>query len=70
MRRIRLVIDGFLGLIGLGLATGFRRRGAYWRWREETAFGAEPSRWPSASARRRAMLEYAAWSWRMRRHLR
>jgi hypothetical protein len=36
----------------------------------ETAFGADESRWPPAGERRHAMLEYARWSWRMRRHLR
>ena len=65
-----LVIQSLLGLLSLGLATRFRTRGAYWRWRMETAFGADESRWPSAAERRHAMLEYARWSWRMRRHLR
>jgi hypothetical protein len=70
VHRIRLVIEGLLGLLRLGLSTQFRRGGAYWRWREETAFGADRARWPSAAERWHAMLEYAAWARRMRRHLR
>lgn len=64
------MLASLLGLLRLGLATRFRVNGAYWKWRKETAFGADPSKWPSASARRHAMLEYAAWSWRMRRYTR
>ena len=63
------MIASFLGLLRLGFATGFRLRGAYWTWREETAFGADRSKWPSAAERRHAMLEYAAWAQRMRRYL-
>lgn len=62
------MIQSLLGLLALGFATGFRRKGAYWKWREETAFGNDRSKWPSAAERRHAMLDYARWAWRMRRH--
>ncbi|MSR41341.1 MAG: hypothetical protein EXS10_05495 [Phycisphaerales bacterium] len=58
-----------LGLLRLGIATRFRVGGRYWKWREETAFGSDRSKWPSAKVRRHSMLEYARWAWQMRRHL-
>ena len=63
------MIQSLLGLLRLGFATRFRVHGAYWAWRKETAFGADESKWPSAGARRHAMLEYARWAWRMRKHV-
>jgi len=50
----------------LGFATGFRFRGAYWRWRRETAFGTDPERMPEARARREAMIDYLVWTASMR----
>ncbi len=63
------MLASLLGLLRLGFATRFRVGGAYWTWRKETAFGSDPSKWPSASARRHAMLEYGKWAWSMRRRL-
>jgi hypothetical protein len=63
------LLRSLLGLVHLGFATRFRLKGPYWKWREETAFGSERSKWPSAADRRHAMLEYAAWAQRMRRFL-
>jgi hypothetical protein len=62
MRLLRAVF----ALARLGVATRFRLGGAYWSWRRETAFGRDPSRWPSASHRRKAMIEYADWVSQMR----
>ncbi len=67
------MIRSLLGLLRLGLSTRFRVNGAYWKWRKETAFGDADMKWgasaPTEAERRRAMLEYAAWAQRMRRHL-
>jgi len=54
-------------LLILASRTRFRLNGAYWSWRQETAFGADPSRWPSRRARREAMLHYGRWVHTMRR---
>jgi hypothetical protein len=69
MSRLVHAFEGLLGLVALGVATRFRLGGAYWKWRRETAFGNDPSKWPPAAERRRAMLEYARWAWRMRAHV-
>ena len=50
----------------LGWKTGFRRRGAYWTWRMETAFGHDPARMPNAKSRRHAIIDYANWVASMR----
>lgn len=55
-----------LAAVRLGLATGFRFRGGYWRWRLETAFGNDPGRMPGARERREAMVDYLVWTHRMR----
>ncbi len=62
--RRRLV--AVLAALRLGLATGFRFRGKYWRWRLETAFGNDPGRMPDARERREAMVDYLVWTHRMR----
>lgn len=54
-------------LARLGWKTGFRRSGAYWSWRMETAFGTDAARMPDAKARRRAIVDYANWVASMRR---
>lgn len=51
----------------LGWRTRFRRRGAYWAWRLDTAFGHDPKRIPDAAARREAIVDYANWVAAMRR---
>jgi hypothetical protein len=62
----RTAIEGLLGLFLLGLATRFRLRGPYWRWRLHTAFPDGTPRAGRASLVRQS-LEYGAWSWRTRR---
>ncbi len=52
-------------LLRLGVQTRFRFRGAYWGWRRETAFGGGE---PPKSERRKMILDYARWVWRMRRY--
>ena len=70
------LITPFLDRIGaawslfrLGWQSRFRMRGAYWTWRNETAFGNGSLPQPTPAEKRRAMWHYAAWVWRMRRHL-
>lgn len=62
----RLLVAG-LELSRLAWALRFRLSGPYMRWREETAFGHERSRWPGAAERRRAIIDYANWCASMRR---
>lgn len=52
-------------LFRLAALSRFRMRGAYWKWRMETAFGAGAPK--SRLAALRAMLEYGAWVYEMRR---
>lgn len=59
-----------LALARLGVQTRFRMRGAYWRWRMETAFGNDPARMPPRSERIRSIIEYGAWVHRMRAMMR
>lgn len=65
MRWIFDTLGGIWELARLGFITGFRFRGAYWRWRFHTAFGrgVPNSRWEMI----RAVLAYARWIHRMRR---
>ena len=67
LTRIHLVFTGLLGLGLVLLRARGRLRGAYWTWRKQTAFGGSPSEWPAARERRRAMLDFGAWVWAMRR---
>ncbi len=67
---IRRRLVAALAALRLGFATGFRVRGAYWRWRLETAFGNDPDRMPDARARREAMVDYLVWTQRMRKLMR
>ncbi|MFO0827965.1 MAG: hypothetical protein U0572_07415 [Phycisphaerales bacterium] len=53
-------------LARLALAVRFRLRGDYLRWRFETAFGHDATRMPSPSERRRAIVDYAVWTARMK----
>lgn len=68
MRRICTTLGETLGglcsLLRLGWQTKFRFSGPYWRWRHETAFGRGE---PPAGEKRRAILHYARWMWRMGR---
>lgn len=69
MSRIRQTIGGLGELLALAARSRFRMRGPYWRWRFETAFGADPARWPARRRRLGAILEYGRWIWRMKRGL-
>lgn len=55
-----------VALARLGIQTRGRVRGAYWRWRMETAFGTDPSRMPPRAERWKSVIEYGAWVHRMR----
>jgi len=57
-------IGGLWSLFMLGCRTRFRFDGAYWRWRQETAFGRGE---PDAREKRLAVVHYARWMWRMKR---
>lgn len=65
MRWLIDTIGGIYELARLGVISRFNFRGAYWRWRMETAFGQgmPESRWEMA----RAVLEYGRWMRRTRR---
>lgn len=65
MRWLIDTIGGFYELARLGVITRFRFRGAYWRWRMETAFGQGMPE--SRVEMLRAVLEYGRWMRRMRR---
>ena len=65
---MRAVLDFFgamYELARLAVLSGFRFRGAYWRWRLETAFGQGYPR--SRGELIRAVLAYGRWVRRMRR---
>ncbi len=64
MRMIRETFGALLALARLGCRGALNRRNRYWQWRRETAFG------PFAvtpGQRRRAVLDYGRWVFRMRR---
>ena len=63
----RTLLDAAIGFIRLAIATRFRLRGSYWRWRHETAFGTDPHRHPGRAEAIRLAIHYAAWTTRMRR---
>jgi hypothetical protein len=67
---LRRRVIAAVSALRLGFATGFRLRGAYWRWRLETAFGTDPGRMPDARERREAMVDYLVWTHRMRKLMR
>jgi hypothetical protein len=70
MRRTIETIGGMCALFMLAARSGFRlRSSAYWRWRDETAFGHDPSKRPPLLERLRATLEYGRWVYRMKRRL-
>ena len=67
MNRMFETIGGVWELARLAVASRGRLRGGYWRWRDETAFGSDPSARPPALARWRAVLDYGRWVYRMKR---
>lgn len=68
MAHIRETIGGWWELLRMAAMTRFRLGGEYWSWRRHTAFGEEGA--VPAAQRRRAMMEYARWVYRMRRTMR
>jgi hypothetical protein len=64
---VRETLSGLIGLLQLAIATRFRLRGRYWRWRMDTALGTDRTQWPSRAERFRAFLRYGAWTRRMRK---
>lgn len=69
MRDLIETLCGLWELLRLAFKTRFRLRGPYWRWRYETAFGADPSKRPTRWRRLGAMLDYGRWVHRMRRSM-
>ncbi|MHC4128084.1 MAG: hypothetical protein ACYTE6_16055 [Planctomycetota bacterium] len=67
MRHVLDTLGGLWELLLLAVRSRFRVRGRYWRWRAETAFGAEPKARPTRWRRARAALEYGRWVHRMKR---
>ena len=67
MRTLVVLVDGLWQLLRLAVITRGRVRGRYWHWRQETAFGTDPSRMPPRMERVRAVLRYGHWVGRMRR---
>jgi hypothetical protein len=60
-------LGGIWELLRLAVKTRCKLRGAYWRWRYETAFGTDPRVIPSRLKRWRAVVDYGRWLHRMRR---
>ena len=60
-------VDALWQLARLAVLSKFKLRGAYWKWRADTAFGTNVKRMPSLAARFGAILEYGAWVGKMRR---
>ena len=58
-------LGGLWELAALGCRSRFRLGGAFWRWRNETAFGNDPSCTPSRLQRWRRVLAYGRWVYRM-----
>ena len=67
LKRLHHVATGLLGLGLVCLRARGRLRGAYWTWRQHTAFGGTASEWPTARKRRQSMMDFGAWVWSMRR---
>lgn len=65
--RIAEIAGGVWELLLLAARSRFRMRGAYWRWRAETAFGTDPAARPPLRRRLRAVLDYGVWVHRMKR---
>lgn len=70
MRHLLETIGGMWALLMLAARTRFRLRGSYWRWRMETAFGSDRTKWPPRRERFHAILDYARWVHRMRKRSR
>jgi len=65
MTRVLEFLGALWELLRLGLRTGFRFRGPYWRWRLHTAFGRG---YPvSKQETLKSVFTYGRWVYRMRR---
>jgi hypothetical protein len=67
MRHLVETLGGTWELLLLAARSRFRVGGRYWRWRAETAFGAQREARPSRWRRALAVLEYGRWVYRMKR---
>jgi hypothetical protein len=67
MRTLVVFVDGLWQLLRLAVITRGRVRGRYWHWRQETAFGSDPSRMPGPAQRMAAVIRFGHWVGRMRR---
>jgi hypothetical protein len=60
-------LGGLYELARMACITRANFSGKYWTWRWQTALGPQGMHGPiRGSERRRAMLEYARWVWRLR----
>ena len=57
MSRIEETLGGLWCLAMLALRGALSRKSAYWKWRDETAFGRDPARRPPLRKRWHAMLD-------------
>ena len=64
MRATLETILGLFGLLRLLVLSRFRMKGAYWQWRQHTAFG--NGEFPKGQ-RLASILEYVRWIHQMRR---
>ena len=60
-------LGGLWELAWLALRTGYHPHNAYWKWRNETAFGTEESNTLSRIERWRSILEFGRWLYRIKR---
>ena len=67
MRSFMDTFGGVWELALLAIKSRLRLRSGYWKWRYETAFGTDPTRWPPLRQRIRAMIDYGKWVHRMKR---
>ena len=69
MARLLDTLGGIWELMRIAVRSRFRLRSSYWRWRAETAFGADLAQRPPFRERMRALLDYARWVHRMKKDL-
>ena len=65
--RVVETLGGLWELLVLAIRSRFRMGGAYWRWRSETAFGADPAQRPPLPERFRQVIAYGRWVHRMKK---
>jgi len=69
MSRFGETLGGLWQLFAIAARSRFRMTSAYWRWRDETAFGTDSAKRPSRAKRFHAMLDYGRWVHRMKRRM-